>query len=72
VRLSGRTKRKELTMMMMKCSGPMMIAMGVVWFLIAIALLLGVAALIRFVPARAEVGPRRRRGKKGGCEEEQG
>jgi len=49
VRLSGRTKRKELTMMMMKCSGPMMIAMSAVWFLIAIALLLGVAALIKYL-----------------------
>ena len=36
-------------MMMMKCSGPMMIAMGAVWLLIAIALLLGVAALIKYL-----------------------
>ncbi len=49
MRLYGRKKRRELTMMMMKCSGPMMIAMGAVWLLIAIALLLGVAALIKYL-----------------------
>ncbi len=37
-------------MMMMESSGPMMmIAMGAVWFLIVIALLLGVAALIKYL-----------------------
>ncbi len=36
-------------MMMTECSGPMMIAMGAVWLLIVIALLLGVAALIKYL-----------------------
>ena len=37
-------------MMMMDSSGPMMmIAMGAVWLLIAIALALGIAALIKYL-----------------------
>ena len=42
-------EEKELTMMMMNCSGPMMIAMGAVALLIVIALLLTVAALIKYL-----------------------
>ena len=40
-------------MMMMKCNGMMMIGMGVVWVLTIAALVLGIAALIKYLRSRS-------------------